>query len=117
MADLQIGATIDLREAFTLLDAKALLSADLTRVFQGPIDARTTRFFERQFETRGSAGGTPWPAISPSTQQLRRRSGHGHEGPTVPMRDTNVLWGSYVKSGGPDSIRGVEAQHSAPGSA
>lgn len=117
MSDLQIGATIDLREAFTLLDAEQVLATDLTRVFQGPIDARTTRFFERQFATRGSAGGTPWPAISPLTQKLRSRSGHGHEGPTVPMRDTNVLWSSYTKAGGPDGIRVIDPQHYARGSA
>jgi hypothetical protein len=117
MTDVLIGTRIDLRQALTLLDAERLKAADLSPVFQGPIDSLITRFFERQFDTRGSAGGTPWQNIAPLTQKLRRRPGHGHEGPTAVLRDTNVLWSSYVKSGGPDSIRVIEPQFYARGSA
>ena len=117
MTDVLLGTRIDLRQAMTLLDAERLKAADLTKVFQGPIDSLITRFFEQQFGTRGSAGGTPWASISALTQKLRSRPGHGHEGPTAILRDTNVLWSSYVKSGGPDSIRVIEPQHYSRGSA
>lgn len=116
-AELRLSTTIDLSKALTLVQAEQVLAADLTRVFQGPIDALLTRFFEKQFETEGQAGGAPWPPISPLTSKLRKRAGHGHEGPTAVLRDTNVLWGSYVKAGGPDSIRVIEPQFYSRGSA
>jgi hypothetical protein len=117
MADLQLSTRIDLSKALPLLQAEQVLAADLTRVFRGPIDALLTDFFQRQFDTQGAAGGTPWASVSPLTSKLRKRSGHGHEGPTAVLRDTNVLWGSYVKAGGPDSIRVIEPQFYSRGSA
>lgn len=117
MTDLQIGAKVDLSQALVMLDKEAVLAADLSLPFRGPIDQMITRFFERQFATRGAAGGEAWPKDSALTQRLRSRSGHGHEGATAILRDVNVLWSSYVKSGGPDSIRVIEPQHYIRGSA
>lgn len=99
---------VDATAGLKLLDAIRVNSADLRDVFRGKIDQLITRFFEMQFATEGAAGGEPWAPISPTTSRLRKRRGHGHEGPTAGLRDTNVLWGSYTKAGGPDSVRVID---------
>lgn len=114
---LELSTRIDLKKVDQLLEETRHKAADLTPVFRGPVDSLVTGFFERQFETRGAAGGTPWPPVSALTQKLRGRPGHGHEGATAILRDVNVLWGSYVKSGGPDSIRVIEPRRYVRGSA
>lgn len=114
---LELSTRIELKRAEQLLQEVQHRAADLTPVFRGPVDSLVTRFFDQQFQTDGRAGGTPWLPVSALTQKLRGRSGHGHEGPREPLQDVNVLWGSYVKSGGPDSIRVIEPRRYVRGSA
>lgn len=113
----RLSTRLDLRRFDRVLAALQNRAADLSVPFRGPIDARITRFFEAQFETQGAAGGIPWAPLGWSTPRLRKRPGHGHEGPSAILRDTNVLWSSYVKSGGPDSIRVIEPKLYVRGSA
>lgn len=111
------GTRVEMDSALAMLSEVERRTADLRLVFMGPIDASVTTFFEEQFATQGARGGTPWAPVSELTSKLRGRPGHGHEGPNAILRDANVLWGSYVKSGGPDSVRVIEPQEYVRGSA
>lgn len=111
------GTRVEIDDALKMLSAVERRTVDLRRVFMGPIDASVTEFFTDQFATQGARGGSPWAPVSELTSKLRGRPGHGHEGPSAVLRDTNVLWGSFVKSGGPDSVRAIAPQQYVRGSA
>jgi morphogenesis family protein len=111
------GTRVELDDALAMLSDVERRTVDLRRVFMGEIDSSVTEFFEQQFLTEGARGGQPWAPVSQLTSKLRRRPGHGHEGPTEVLQDANVMWGSFVKSGGPDSVRVIEPQRYVRGSA
>lgn len=104
---LRLGARFELREVDAKLDALERRTADLRPVFLGVVDAMVTESLAAQFETRGRHFGTPWAPLPPEYVRRRgRRPGHGRAG-DAPLRDTNRLWASLVKSGGPESLRVV----------
>ena len=115
----QLSATVDLAGAMQILQGLEHALKDLSPVFRGPIDALTTAAFFAQFETRGTRlNGAPWQPLSPTTIALRtrvvrrgavarttNRVGMARAGFSAPLRNTNRLWASLVKSGGPESLR------------
>lgn len=115
----EVTARVDLAGANALLGGLGGALKDVTPVFAGPIDAATTRAFEAQFATKGTRlNGAPWQPLSPTTIWLRsrvvtrrgqayitNRVGQARAGLTTPLRNTNRLWASFVKSGGPDGVR------------
>lgn len=114
-----LGATVDLGGAKKLLTGLAGAVKDLSPVFRGPIDRLTTDALIAQFETRGvRLNGAAWAPLSPVTIALRTRVvgsknrrrttsrvGQARAGFATPLRNTNRLWASLVKSGGPEGIR------------
>ena len=110
---------IDLTQAVATTDATLARVRNWTPVLRGPVNRSVSRFFQRQFETEGAEGGTPWAPHRPLTVELRRRPGHGRGGIG---RDTNRLWASLVKVG-PESVlvvgpteyeRGTTVAYAAP---
>lgn len=114
-----LTATVDLAGAKALLTGLSGAVKDLSPVFRGPIDEATTRAFEAQFATRGTRlNGAPWQPLSPTTIRLRtrvvsrkgiarttNRAGQARAGFATPLRNTNRMWASFVKSGGPEGVR------------
>ncbi len=91
---------------------------DLSPFFVGVAEPILTSFFLQQFATKGAAGGQPWAPLKPSTVRARTRGGIGggrlfrkakrgqaRGGILAILIDTRRLWSSYVKAGGPESIR------------
>ncbi len=115
----QLTAQVDLAGAKAMLDGLAGAIKDVSPVFRGPIDAATTRAFEAQFATQGTRlNGAPWQPLSPTTIALRtrvvvtpgvarttNRVGQARAGFATILRNTNTLWSSFVKSGGPLGVR------------
>ncbi len=77
------------------------------------VDKGVTLLFQRRFASEGAWGGRRWARLRPLTLNLRSRRGRGRGGI---LRDTGRLWGSFVKSGGPDSIRVMEPKRYERGS-
>lgn len=116
---LHADATVTLGGAQALLTGLRGALLDLSPVFRGPIDAATTRAFEQQFATKGTRlNGAPWQPLSVTTILLRtrvvtrkgvarttNRVGQARAGFAAPLRNTNRLWASLVKSGGPEGLR------------
>lgn len=115
----QLTGTVDLSGALRVLSEIGGALTDVSPVFAGPIDAATTRAFEAQFATKGTRlNGAPWQPLSPTTialrtrivtrkgqQMLTNRVGQARAGFGAILRNTNRLWASFVKSGGPESVR------------
>lgn len=119
----QLTATVNLAGALTPLSALERAFKDVSPVFHGPIDMITTAALLAQFATSGRRlNGTPWKPLSLTTIQLRtrvvrrrtaagvvarttNRVGQARAGFTTPLRNTNRLWASLVKSGGPEGLR------------
>ena len=99
-----IRVTVDDTLVRKMLAGARRRAADLSRFFRGPLDKEVTDFLRRQFDTEGAHGGRRWAPLSSTTLALRRRAGHGRGGVG---RDTNTMWASLVKSGGPQSIRRI----------
>lgn len=95
------------------LDALQRRTDDLRPLFAGSIDRSVTKLFERQFASEGAWGGVKWAQHRALTRTLRARPGHGRGGI---LRDTNRLWASFVKSGGPESVRRITASEYVRGS-
>jgi hypothetical protein len=76
---------------------------DLRPVWLGVVQPLVTAFLTAQFATEGAAGGKKWAALAPVTHELRKRPGHGRGGIG---RDTNRMWGSFVKSAGASAAPG-----------
>lgn len=104
-APINVGVVMEMTHVTRLLSQTEHAAKDLTPVFQGPIDASVTEFYKRQFETEGAHGGQKWENLSPLTVTLKGRNGRGRAGPETIGRDTNRLWASLTKSGGPMSLR------------
>lgn len=114
-----VTTTVDLAGARAALKGIHGALLDLSPVFKGPIDQTTTQALLAQFETRGTRlNGAPWQPLSPTTIALRTRVvvrrgaartttrvGQGRAGFATPLRNTNRLWASLVKSGGPEGLR------------
>lgn len=124
---MRIEVTADFRKSITAMDVLAGRAGNLTPVFAGPIDRSVTSFFKQQFETQGIAGGHQWPPLKPSTILARTRASHGgrarsgkrgraRAGFAAILIDTRRAWASFVKSGGPESIRIIGAQSLVRGS-
>lgn len=75
---------------------------NLAPVLRGPISRSIAMFWRRVFASQGALIGRPWAPLKPVTVLLRKRAGHGRGGIG---RDTNRLWASLTKPGGPGSIR------------
>lgn len=96
------SVSVDMREVNKLLRDLGDRTTDLSPVFMGPVDRLATSIFERQFASEGAFGGQRWPALKRRT--LRTKAKLHRQGMGI-LRRFNRLWGSLVKSGGPDSIR------------
>lgn len=109
--------------AATVLQKLAGAAKDFRTVFRARIDPILTRFFGRQFETKGAEGGTPWAPLAESTIRGRTRQlaatrtkgvhttskvGRARAGFAAPLRDTLRLWASLAKHTGPEVIKVFE---------
>jgi hypothetical protein len=110
---LQLGVSVDISAVERMLVKLSSKTVDLRPVFHDVINPSVTKFFERQFDTEGAEGGAKWRKLSDLTRRLRTRSGHGRGGI---LRDTNVMWSSFVKGYGPMAIQRIERQEMERGS-
>ena len=80
---------------------------NLAPVLRGPISRSIAQFWRRVFASQGALIGRTWAPLKPVTILLRKRAGHGRGGigGRGIGRDTNKLWASLTKPGGPNSIR------------
>jgi hypothetical protein len=62
-------------------------------VFRGHFKEAVADFFERQFESEGSAGGTPWAPLSPVTLMIRRAQGITSEKSLWASGTMRAAWG------------------------
>jgi hypothetical protein len=103
---IQIGVVVETVDTEGILGAIAARTRDLSPVFRGPIDRSVTEFFGFQFGTSGFYGnGTFWAPLKPDTIRRKSRPGRGLAGPAAILQDTRELWASFLKSGGPGSVR------------
>lgn len=129
MADpLTIGVAVNLGTLNRRLDRLRGAALDLRTFFLSVLDPEITKLLEEQFKTRGQALGTPWKALAPGTIKGRQRvivrrgkngrvlsktvstkRGRAKAGLDQPLMDQLTMWGSFVKSGGPLSIRQATA--------
>jgi hypothetical protein len=103
------GVVVGLDKVDAMLKGFSLRSMNLIRVFRQKINPSVAKMFERVFDSKGRELGTgvswvPWRPISAMTQRGRDRPGHGREGPTAILRDTNRLWASLAKLNGPEAV-------------
>lgn len=123
-----VVVTGDFSASFQLLDGIGGRAHDLRPVFRGPIDRSLTSFYTQQFDTAGVAGGFPWAPLKKSTIVARTRASHGgrartgkrgraRAGFSAILRDTSRGWASFVKAGGPESIRIIGRHQMERGSA
>lgn len=117
MAD--VVARVDVSGAERLLESLRAALTDLTPVFRGSVDAYTSAIFREQFESVGQRlTGTRWAPLSLVTIRLRTRRvggrtarrttsrvGRARAGFATPGRDTNRLFASLAKAGGPEGLR------------
>lgn len=76
-------------------------AGDLRGWFFDFLDPEVTKFYKKQFSTRGRhGGGRPWASLSPLTIQLRRGRGRSLGGSNAILRDTDGMYKRFVHSGG-----------------
>ena len=103
------GREMALSEAFDLatsdfvarLEDKSLLFAQVSHEVLEPA-------VMEQFDTEGAAGDTPWVALAPATEEIRKRKGFGPSHPileqTGDLRDSFRASGAgHIEEFGPDS--------------
>lgn len=109
---------VNVTGAERLLGSLRSALVDLSPVFRGPIDRHTSDMFRAQFESEGvRLTGTRWAPLSPTTIRLRvrvvgkrvkrstSRVGRARAGFATIGRDTNRLFASLAKAGGPEGLR------------
>lgn len=79
---------------------------DLRPVLRAEVEPDIERFYERQFQTEGTEGGTPWKPLSAKTILARRRApvGRALAGFSAVLRDRLRLYRSLTQPG-PEAIR------------
>lgn len=98
-----IFVRIDSAAAEEMLEGVSSRMKDLSPVFAGPVDERVTQFLVEQFESEGSAGGTPWAPLTSLTLLLRSRYGAGGS------RILYEFGRLFAAATGPESLRRITA--------